>query len=125
MTDEEKRILNERAFTCPHCKGRLPDWMRGACHGKYFNKKLNTFRSKYFCTEECYEDYKKDFVVEIYNDTPIYCIEINGEKRYMPYFEAAYYFTNIDNCKKRMSRYKCAWITTKRQILNGENYGFE
>jgi hypothetical protein len=101
MTSEEKRKLNERAFTCP-CGGRLPDWMRGAYHGKYFNKKLNTFRSKYFCTEECYEDYKKDFVVEIYNDRPIYCVEINGEKRYMPYFEANYYFTNIDDCKKRM-----------------------
>lgn len=41
-----------------------------------------------FCTKECYEDYKKDFVVEIYNDTPIYCIEINGKKRYMPLLEA-------------------------------------
>ena len=102
MTDEEKKILNEWAFTCPHCKGRMPDWLKGASCGRYLNKKSNTFRLKYFCTEECYEDYKKDFVVEVYNDKPIYCVEIDGEKRYMPYFEANYYFTNIDDCKKRM-----------------------
>lgn len=102
MTSEEKRKLNERAFTCPHCKGRLPDWMRGAYHGRYLDKELNAFRPAMFHTRECYEDYKKDFVVEIYNDRPIYCVEINGEKRYMPYFEARYYFTNIDDCKKRM-----------------------
>jgi hypothetical protein len=76
--------------------------MGGAFRGRYLNKKLNTFRSKKFCTKECYEDYKKDFVVEVYNEQPIYCVEIDGEKRYMPYFEADYYFTNIDDCKKRM-----------------------
>ena len=117
--------MREYIHTCPHCKGKLNDFFRGNARGRYLNKKLNTFRSKMFCTEECYEDYKKDFVVEIYNDTPIYCIEINGEKRYMPYFEAPYYFTNIDDCKERMSRYKYAWITDKRQILNGENYNFK
>lgn len=102
MTEEEKRILSERAFTCPHCKGKLPDWMRGAFRGRYLNKKLNTFKGKCFCSRECYEDYKKDFVVEFYNDKPMYCVEIDGEKRYMPYFEANYYFTNIDDCRMRM-----------------------
>lgn len=87
---------------CPHCKGQMPDWMKGAIRGRYLNKRLNTFRPKWFCTKECYEDYKKDFVVEIYNDQPIYCVEIHKEKRYMPYFEANYYFTTIDDCKKRM-----------------------
>ena len=65
-------------------------------------KKLNVFRQRYFCSKECYEDYKKDFVVEVYNEQPVYCVEIDGEKRYMPYFEANYYFTTIDDCKKRM-----------------------
>ena len=102
MTDEEKRILNERAHTCPHCKGKLNDWFRGNFKGIYLNNNLNTFRSRYFCTKECYENYKKDFVVEVYNEQPIYRVEINGEKRYMPYFEANYYYTNIDDCRKRM-----------------------
>ena len=96
------KTLDGYAHTCPHCKGELNDWFRGNFKGRFPNKKLNTFRARYFCTEECYEDYKKDFVVEVYNEQPIYCVEIDGEKRYMPYFEANYYFTNIDDCKKRM-----------------------
>lgn len=87
---------------CPHCKGQMPDWMKGAVCGGYLNKRLNIFKPKWFCSKECYEDYKKDFIVEVYNDQPIYCVKIGREKRYMPYFEASYYFTNIDDCKKRM-----------------------
>ena len=94
--------IREYMHTCPHCKGKMDDWFRGNFKGMYLNNKLNTFRARYFCTEECYKDYKKNFVVEVYNDKPIYCVEINEEKRYMPYFEANYYFTNIDDCKKRM-----------------------
>lgn len=94
--------MREYVITCPHCKGKMNSFFRGNFRGKYFNKKLNTFRDRYFCIEKCYEDYKKDFVVEIYNDKPIYCIDVDGEKRYMSYFEASYYFTTIDGCKKRM-----------------------
>ena len=94
--------FREYVHTCPHCKGKLNDWFRGNFKGSYLNKKINTFRPRYFCTKECYEDYKKQFVAENYNDRPIYCMEMDGEKRYMPYFEATYYFTNIDDCKKRM-----------------------
>ena len=92
--------MREYMHTCPHCKGKLNDWFRGNFKGNYFNKKLNTFRPRHFCTKECYEDYKKQFVREIHNDHPVYCIEIGKEKRYMPYFEANYYFNNIDDCKK-------------------------
>lgn len=95
--DNKKYIL-----TCPHCGKQLNSWLMGNFKGKYLHKKLNTLISRWFCTKECYEDYKKIFVVEIYNDRPIYCVEIDGEKRYMPYFEATYYFTSIDDCKKRM-----------------------
>ena len=97
----DERII-EYIHTCPQCGRKMNDFFRGNFRGKYLNKKLNTFRSRYFCTKESYEDYKKDFVIEIYNNQPIYCVEIAGEKRYLPYFEANYYFTNIDDCKKRM-----------------------
>lgn len=89
-------------WSCPHCQERLNSWFRGNFKGNYFNKKLNTLRDRYFCTKECYEDYKNQYIVEVYNGQPIYCIEMDGEKRYMPYFEAHYYFTNIDDCKRRM-----------------------
>ena len=95
--------IKEYIHTCPHCKGKLNSWFRGNfTGGRFLNKKLNIFKEKCFCTKECYEDYKKDFVVETYNGNHIYCVEIDGEKRYMPYFEADYYFTNIDDCKKRI-----------------------
>ena len=61
--------------------------------------------------------YKKDFIVEIYNDKPIYCVKIDGEKRYIPYFEANYYFTNIDDCKKRMD-------TKNVAVVDMNMYGF-
>lgn len=112
MTDKEKRVLNDYVFTCPHCGKRLNSWLVGNPIGKYLylNAKQNKFSPHSFCTEECYEDYKKNFVVEIYNDKPIYCVEIDGEKRYMPYFEANYYFTNIDDCKKRMDMKSVAFV---------------
>ena len=88
--------------TCPHCGGKLNDWFKGNIKGVYFNNKLNKLSRRCFCTEECYNDYTKNFIVEVHNNKPIYCVEIGGEKRYMPYFEAYYYFTNINDCKKRM-----------------------
>jgi hypothetical protein len=94
--------MRDYVKTCPHCKGKLNDWFRGNFKGRYLNNKFNTFKPRYFCTEECYKDYTTNFIVETYNNEPIYCVEIDGVKRYMPYFEANYYFTNIDDCKKRM-----------------------
>ena len=94
--------MRNYVLTCPHCGKPLNDWLRGNFRGRYLNTKLNTFKGKHFCTEECYEDYKKKFVVETYNGQPIYCVAIEGEVQYLPYFEAGYYFQNIDDCKKRM-----------------------
>lgn len=119
MTNEEKKRLDDYVFTCPHCGKRLNSWLIGNPKGRYLylNAKRNKFRPHSFCTEECYEDYKKDFVVEIYNNKPIYCVEVDGEKRYMPYFEANYYFTNIDDCKKRMGMKNVA-------VVDMNMYGF-
>ena len=111
------KSMREYAHTCPHCEGMMNDFFCGNFKGRYLNQRLNTFKSRYFCTKECYEDYKKDFVVEVYNERPIYCVEIDGEKRYMPYFEANYYFIDIDDCKKRMS-------TKKVAVVNMNMYGF-
>lgn len=94
--------LNEYILTCPHCGKRLNSWFKDNTRGVYLNKKLNKLSARYFCTEECYKNYMESFVVETYNGEHIFCVEINGEKRYMPYFEAHYYFTSIDDCKKRM-----------------------
>jgi hypothetical protein len=88
--------------TCPHCGKKLNDFFCGNYKGAFFYKNLKSIRPRYFCTKECYEDYEKDFVVEVYNGKPIYCVEVDGEKRYKPYLEAGYYYTTIDDCKERM-----------------------
>ncbi len=96
------RAKYEYIKVCPYCGKELNSWCRGNFRGVYFNPKLKSMRTRYFCTEGCYKEYIKPFIVEVYNDKPIYCVEVDGEKRYMPYFEAPYYFTNIDVCRKRM-----------------------
>lgn len=120
---DKNTLINEKIreylHTCPHCKGKMNDFFCGNFRGRYLNKRMNTFKPRYFCTEECYEDYKKDFVIEIYNENPIYCVEINGEKRYIPYFESDYYFTNIDDCKKRMDMTGVAVVNMSRYGLFG------
>ena len=94
--------MQKYILTCPHCGEKLNSWLRGNFKGRFLHKKPNTLLPRHFCTEECYSTYKENYIVEIYNDQPIYCVEIAGEKRYMPYFEANYYFTDINDCKKRM-----------------------
>ena len=94
--------IKNYVLTCPHCGKPLNSFLRGNFRGRYLNAKLNTLQSRHFCTKECYNIYKNQFVVEIYNNQPIYCIKIDNETQYLPYFESNYYFTNIDDCKKRI-----------------------
>lgn len=116
--------LDTYVHTCPHCKERkLNSYFRGNHKGAYYNPKLKMMRDRYFCTKECYEDYSNQFIVEVYNGKPIYCIEVDGEKRYMPYFEAFYYFTDIEDCKKRMATKNVAVVNMgMHPILSSMNY---
>lgn len=61
----------------------------------YRNEKSRTF---VFCCEECKNEFLKQYEVEEYKGNKIYCID-GG---YMPYFECAYYFTSLDECRKRI-----------------------
>lgn len=60
-------------------------------------------KRKLFCDEKCYRSYIKQFEVEVYNHTPIYGIEANGEVRYLSYWASCYYFKTIEDCRKRIS----------------------
>lgn len=42
-------------------------------------------KRKIFCSQECYDQYKKQFEVEVYNGCSIYAVEHLGEIRYMPW----------------------------------------
>ena len=35
---------------CPHCNGRMPDWMKGAARGGYSNERRGIFKK--FCPFE-------------------------------------------------------------------------
>lgn len=56
-------------------------------------------KRKCFCSEKCYNDYKKRFIVDYINENPIYKVDID---KYAPYLGCPYYFDNIEDCRKRM-----------------------
>ena len=78
----------------------------GECNFRTFTVNSKCYdkngKRKLFCSQECYEKYKKQFEVEVYNNNPIYAVEYLGEIRYMPYWFSNYYFTNIEDCRKRI-----------------------
>lgn len=86
---------------CFHCGKEL-----GNANFKTFTKCKRgydkTRKLRQFCNEECYEDYQKQFIVDIHHNKPIYAVEFNRELRYMSYWECSYYFTTIEDCKVRM-----------------------
>lgn len=86
---------------CRNCNKEI-----GEANFKTFGTNFKGYDSngkrKLFCSEECYNEYIKQFEVEVYNGRPIYAVEYDNELRYMPYWFSSYYFTNIDDCKKRM-----------------------
>lgn len=90
-----------KTVQCQNCKSTL-----GNFSFKTFANSFKGYNSRgrrvLFCNEECYEQYKKNFEVEIYKNAPIYAVICGGETRYMPYWFSSYYFTNIDDCRKRI-----------------------
>ena len=96
---------------CVHCGKELGD-----CNIETFGRYLKGYKSNarrgLFCNKECYERYKKQFEIEIYNDRPIYAVDYFGEKRFMPYWFSIYYFKTIEECKTRMDM-KVASIPTQ------------
>lgn len=86
---------------CKYCNKEI-----GVADFKTFSINFKGYDSsgkiKLFCNEACYNKYTKQFEVEVYNGNPIYVVEYNGEIRYMPYWFSNYYFTNIEDCKRRI-----------------------
>lgn len=86
---------------CTNCNKLLGEFSLKTYATNFKGEDKNGNR-RLFCNEECYNEYIKQFEVEVYNGRPIYAIEYDGEMRYMPYWFSNYYFTDIENCKKRM-----------------------
>jgi len=96
-------------FKCLNCKKEIGehDLKTFAVNLKGYDK---NGKIKLFCDQECYDLYKKQFEVEIYNGCSIYAVEYLGETRYMPYWFSNYYFTNIEDCRNRIDMNKIAII---------------
>ena len=86
---------------CQNCKTTLGDFSFKIFH-RYFKGYDVRGKRVLFCNEECYEQYKRRFEVEIYKTTPIYAVVCDNETRYMPYWFSSYYFTNIKDCRNRI-----------------------
>lgn len=86
---------------CKYCHNELGEsnFKTWALVYKGYNSKA---RRSLFCNEECYKAYIKQFEVEKYRGNSIYMVEVDGEKRYMPYWFSPYYFTTIEDCRKRI-----------------------
>lgn len=67
---------------CLNCRKEI-----GECNFKTFTVNLKGYdkngKRKLFCSQECYDQYKKQFEVEVYNGCSIYAVEHLGEIRYM------------------------------------------
>lgn len=96
MNDTKQQIVK-----CNNCGKEI-----GILCFETYMRAIHEFDEKHtkrlFCSRECYNDFKKRFEIETYNGNPIYCFDIDGEKRYVPYFDSLYYFTTLEDCKKRM-----------------------
>jgi len=99
----------EYVIYCKHCGKELGK----ACFDIYRNVyKGFTADNKtgLFCNEDCYNAYCDKFLIEEYNGVKIYGIKINGQMRYIPYMGCAYYFTTLDDCKKRIDNKNIAMV---------------
>lgn len=93
--------LNIRKPVCEYCHKELgePTFKTFSLAYKEFNSQR---KRSLFCNEGCFKEHIKQFQVEEYNGKPIYMVEVDGQKRYMPYWSSPYYFTTVEDCKKRM-----------------------
>ena len=66
-------------------------------------------RRVFICSDECKEKWEDQFFVEEYKGNKIYCI--NG--KYVPYLNCAYYFTTLEDCKKRIDQPHVAYVSRK------------
>ena len=93
-------------ITCEYCNKEIGkpcfETFGKAYKGVVYREYTDQRHRGLFCNKHCYEEYIKQYQVEVYNGNPIYKIDVNGISRYMPYWGASYYFTTIEDCKKRM-----------------------
>lgn len=92
-------LIIKKKPTCEYCHKELGEFTIRTFAFAYKQLNVNRKRSL-FCNEECFKEYIKPFQVEENKGNPIYMVEVDGQKRYMPYWDSPYYFISIEDCKK-------------------------
>lgn len=96
MNDEQKKELDIKVRTCRCCGKLMKPFFQGAVKTALY--KEDGGRTIYVCSDECKEKWESQFFIEEYKGKKIY--KVCG--KYIPYYGAAYYFENIEDCKKRI-----------------------
>ena len=91
---------------CPNCNKPLESPRMGRCITENVYTE-DGIRSRFFCDENCFENYKRKFFVEEYHGEKIY--KVNG-KEYIPYWGSQYYFDLLEDCRRRIDMGTMAYL---------------
>lgn len=89
--------------TCEVCLKKMPMFFIGC--SKTYNPKYK--RTMYVCSNKCKKEWEAQYFVEEYKGNKIYCID----GKYVPYLSCAYYFTTLEDCKKRIDKPHISYIS--------------
>lgn len=91
-----------KVLQCYQCSKVIGKWQITTFAKAYKGYTIGRKR-RCFCNEQCYKSYTNKFVVYDNEKYKIYKIYLeDGKEVYVPYLSAPYYFTTIEDCKKRM-----------------------
>lgn len=88
---------------CKHCNKELGKATFEIWRHLYMGYTIEGKR-KAFCSEECFNNYWNQYLVEEYNGNKIYKITRDGISGYIPYIGSSYYFETLEDCKSRISQ---------------------
>lgn len=95
---------------CEFCGKKIADEPVSFSDFRFLKRiRLGNGKTHCFCSEICLNEFKTDFLVEIYKEKPIYKI---GDL-YVPYLECQYGYKNIEDCKKRLDLVGTAVMITR------------
>lgn len=92
---------------CQSCKKDLSDYSFGV--GTHRGYTLDG-AIRFFCNEECYNNYWSQYLVEEYRNNKIYEITRDGVVGYIPYIGCGYYFKTLEDCKGRIDQENVAVV---------------
>lgn len=96
MTEEQKKEMMKVVMQCKVCGKQMPLFYKGCAKTTYYHPRKS--KPIFVCNNECKDKWESQYFVEEYKGNKIYCID----GKYIPYFGSVYYFTTLEDCKKRI-----------------------